>query len=139
MQVGDKIYVYEIKLDFNNSKTEQICNIHKIIGVNEQKLVIDDYHFTVIKHKKAYSGDKEKLLNDVLFVDFTDWDTIDLIIVPALGYDRQGNRIGRGGGYYDRLLPQLKATKIGVCFPFQLVDKVPTEEFDSKVDRVIYR
>ena len=74
MQVGDKIYVYEIKLDFNNSKTEQICNIHKIIGVNEQKLVIDDYHFTVIKHKKAYSGDKEKLLNDVLFVDFTDWE-----------------------------------------------------------------
>lgn len=89
--------------------------------------------------------DKSKLVSGVfgiqepVGVDFTDWDTIDLIIVPALGYDRQGNRIGRGGGYYDRLLPQLKATKIGVCFPFQLVDKVPTEEFDSKVDRVIYR
>ncbi len=70
--------------------------------------------------------------------DFTEWDKIDFIIIPAIAYDIKGNRLGRGGGYYDRLLPQLKGMKVGVCFPFQLVDQLPVEDFDIQVDLVIY-
>ncbi len=64
-------------------------------------------------------------------------DDIDLIIVPALAYDRKGNRVGRGKGYYDRLLANSRATTIGVCYNFQLVDEIDTDDFDIPVDYVI--
>ena len=62
----------------------------------------------------------------------------DLIVVPGVAFDRQGNRIGRGKGYYDRFLCQhLDVKRIGICFDFQLVDEVPTEPFDILMDEVI--
>jgi 5-formyltetrahydrofolate cyclo-ligase len=70
-------------------------------------------------------------------VPFTDFDAIDLAIVPGIAFDSEGHRLGRGRGYYDRLLPLIKAPKIGLCFPFQLVERVPTASFDVKVDEVI--
>lgn len=62
---------------------------------------------------------------------------IELIIVPAVAYDRSGMRLGRGKGFYDRLLCQTVATKIGVCYDFQLYDKLPSEPHDVPVDMVI--
>lgn len=62
---------------------------------------------------------------------------IDLIIVPGIAFDRQKNRMGRGKGYYDRLLASLCVPKIGVCFDFQLFDQIPTEPFDKKMDALI--
>ena len=62
----------------------------------------------------------------------------DLIIVPGVAFDRQGNRIGRGKGYYDRFLCQyLDVKRIGICFDFQLVEEVPIEPLDIKMDEVI--
>lgn len=68
---------------------------------------------------------------------FTDFDKIDLILVPGVAFSPEGNRLGRGKGYYDKLLPKLSGIKIGVCFPCQLVDTIPLEKWDAKVDRVI--
>ena len=68
---------------------------------------------------------------------FTDLDKLDLVIIPGVAFDKKGCRLGRGKGYYDRLLPQIKSYKIGICFPFQLYDSIPTEEFDIKMDEVI--
>lgn len=63
---------------------------------------------------------------------------IDLIIVPAVAFDKQGNRLGRGGGYYDRFLKkQSHATFIGVGYDFQLVDDVPVRKHDQKMHRII--
>ncbi len=64
-------------------------------------------------------------------------DDIELIIVPGVAYDKQGNRVGRGKGYYDRLLNNTKATKIGIAYDFQLVDEIEAEPHDVKVDVVI--
>ena len=61
----------------------------------------------------------------------------DLVLVPAVAVDRRGNRLGRGKGFYDRLLSSTKATKIGVAYEFQLVDSIPTEPHDVKMDLVI--
>ncbi|MDR0872641.1 MAG: 5-formyltetrahydrofolate cyclo-ligase [Prevotellaceae bacterium] len=69
--------------------------------------------------------------------DFTDFDKIDLCIVPALAFDASGNRLGRGKGFYDRLLPRIAAPKIGVCFDVQLLNEIPCENFDAKMDFVI--
>lgn len=63
---------------------------------------------------------------------------IDIIIVPAVAFDKEGNRLGRGGGYYDRFLKkQTHATIIGVGYDFQLVDEVPVRKHDQKMHRII--
>lgn len=63
---------------------------------------------------------------------------IDLIIVPAVAYDKQGRRLGRGGGYYDCFLKKYpNAMFIGVGYDFQLVEEVPAERHDQKVHRII--
>ena len=70
---------------------------------------------------------------------FTQLHTIDLVVVPGMGFDPQGNRLGRGKGYYDRFLPLLiNAYKVGICFPFQFLPTIPTEPTDQRVDECIY-
>lgn len=70
--------------------------------------------------------------------ELADISSIELVVVPAVAYDRSGNRVGRGKGYYDRLLKDSRATKIGVGYDFQLLDEeIPAEEHDVAVDIVI--
>lgn len=69
--------------------------------------------------------------------DTVDISDIDLVIVPAVAYDRHGNRVGRGKGYYDRLLSRSKAVTIGVCYDFQLFDEIEAEEHDIPVHFVV--
>ena len=67
-----------------------------------------------------------------------DYPTIRLAIIPGMAFDRVGHRLGRGKGYYDRLLPKLtKARLQGICFPFQLLDEVPTNTHDIAVHDVM--
>ncbi len=67
-----------------------------------------------------------------------DINDIDLVIVPAVAYDRQGNRVGRGKGYYDRLLSTARSlTTIGVGYGFQLVDEIDADPFDVAVNFIV--
>ena len=70
---------------------------------------------------------------------FTDYNTIDVAIIPGMAFDAKGHRLGRGKGYYDRFLAKLSPStyKIGLCFSWQLVDYVPTDEHDIPMDEVI--
>jgi 5-formyltetrahydrofolate cyclo-ligase len=68
---------------------------------------------------------------------FKDYNEIDLILVPGVAFDIENNRMGRGKAYYDKLLSSLKAFKLGVCFDFQLLQSVPTDEHDIKMDRIL--
>lgn len=66
------------------------------------------------------------------------YDEIQLALVPGMAFDRAGHRLGRGKGYYDRLLPKLTRARLtGICFPFQLLDEVPAESHDIPVEEVI--
>lgn len=63
---------------------------------------------------------------------------IEFAIIPGVAFDSKGNRLGRGKGYYDRLMPQFRnILKVGIGYKFQLVDSVPVAEFDLPVDVVI--
>lgn len=62
---------------------------------------------------------------------------VDLIIVPGVAFDRRLNRLGRGKGFYDRLLCTLNVPRIGICYDFQMKETIPTESFDKKMDLVI--
>lgn len=66
------------------------------------------------------------------------YDQIALALVPGMAFDRAGHRLGRGRGYYDRLLPRLaRARRIGICFPFQYFDAIPNEQHDIPMDAVL--
>ena len=70
--------------------------------------------------------------------EWTDLDAVELIVVPGVAFDRQNNRMGRGRGFYDRLLKSTpNAVKIGVAYDFQILDSIPVEPHDVKMDRVI--
>ena len=69
---------------------------------------------------------------------FLNYDEIDVAVIPGLAFDRKGGRLGRGKGYYDRLLSKLPdCRKLGMCFDFQMVDAVPAEAHDIKMDDII--
>ena len=60
----------------------------------------------------------------------------DIIICPGVAFDRSNNRMGHGQGYYDKYLSRCSAYKIGLCYKEQLLDEIPTDEHDIKMDRV---
>jgi len=65
-------------------------------------------------------------------------DRVDLIIVPGIVFDRQGNRIGFGRGFYDRFLKKVpRVFKIGLAFEIQIVEKIPQASNDIPVDKII--
>lgn len=69
--------------------------------------------------------------------ELIDVKEIELMIIPAMAYDRKGNRLGRGKGYYDRLLSTSNAPKIGIVYDFQILESIPAEPHDIPVDMVI--
>lgn len=66
-------------------------------------------------------------------------DALDIILIPGLAFTRDGLRLGRGGGYYDRLLanPACRAQRIAIAFDLQIVDSIPTEPHDQRVHQII--
>jgi 5-formyltetrahydrofolate cyclo-ligase len=66
-----------------------------------------------------------------------DLSALDLIVVPGLAFDRAGRRIGYGLGYYDRLLAQVKAPRIGLAYEVSLFDQIPVSPHDIPMHQVI--
>jgi len=66
-----------------------------------------------------------------------DMSLTDLIVVPGVAFDKTGRRIGFGKGCYDMFLENVKKPKIGLCYEFQLMEEIPGEEHDIKMDYII--
>lgn len=66
-------------------------------------------------------------------------EDIDIVVTPGLCFDKKGNRLGRGGGYFDRFFANesLRALKCGVCFSSQLIEEVPTDDTDISIDCLV--
>ncbi|HEX3626478.1 MAG TPA: 5-formyltetrahydrofolate cyclo-ligase [Verrucomicrobiae bacterium] len=62
---------------------------------------------------------------------------LDLVLVPGVAFGLDGHRLGRGKGYYDRLLQYFTGKKIGIAFDEQIVDAVPSEENDVRMDLIL--
>lgn len=92
----------------------------EILPYEESKLELGSFHI------EEPTGD-----------NVVDPSEIELIVVPAVAFDRKGNRLGRGKGFYDRLLKSTRATKVGVGYEFQLMDELPVEPHDIGVDIII--
>lgn len=91
-------------------------------------------------HIREYKGDLktgEYNIQEPTGGNYYDYGSIDLVVVPGVCFDKDKGRVGRGKGYYDRILNEIKAFKIGICFDCQLLSKVPAEEWDVKMDQVM--
>ena len=64
-------------------------------------------------------------------------ENIDLFVIPGIAFDFDGNRLGRGKGYYDRYLSGIDKPIIGLCFDFQLFENIPWDVHDVKMTQVI--
>jgi 5-formyltetrahydrofolate cyclo-ligase len=62
---------------------------------------------------------------------------LDVLLVPGLAFDRAGNRLGYGGGFYDRVLAGPRGLAVGVAWGFQVVDAVPCDPWDQRVDALL--
>ncbi|MBI2058743.1 MAG: 5-formyltetrahydrofolate cyclo-ligase [Nitrospirae bacterium] len=66
-------------------------------------------------------------------------DAIDFFFVPGVAFDRRGNRLGHGGGFYDRILGRRRPSSVacGLCFDFQLLNELPRQAHDRPVDVIV--
>jgi 5-formyltetrahydrofolate cyclo-ligase len=62
---------------------------------------------------------------------------VDLVIVPGVAFDGRGQRVGYGGGYYDRFLVKTRAPRVALAYENQIVASVPAEDHDQRVDKIV--
>lgn len=94
------------------------------------------YYIDQLNLKQSNYGIFEPLSTSI----YNDYSAIDLAIIPGVAFTPEGCRLGRGKGYYDRLLahPSFQNVhKMGICFPFQLLSELPTVPHDVRMDEVL--
>lgn len=64
-------------------------------------------------------------------------EDIELAVLPGIAFDKSGARVGFGKGYYDRFLSGFRGARIGVCYDFQLLDRLPSEPHDIGMDIIV--
>ena len=109
--------------------------ISKITDSKNREMKINKYKENeLVLHKFGYYESSSS--------DFYNENILDIVIVPAVVFDLEKNRIGFGGGYYDTFLKKIrggnkKVLFIGICYDFQIIEKVPAEEHDVVLDFVV--
>lgn len=95
--------------------------------------------FTPVQNYSAEKWDVSSLgFRHPSSVEIAPADAIHVMLIPGLGFSAQGERLGRGKGFYDRYLNNYKGFKIGVCFDCQLSEvSLPTDSWDIKMDYII--
>ena len=133
-------------LDFNNEvQTSELINkllyINKIVAspitfVNNKELIpyqIIDLQESIVIGAYGIREPKKDICNKIKIKD------IDALIVPAVAFDKNGYRLGYGGGFYDRFINNLRkdCITIGIAFDLQIFDTIPKAPHDAKLDYII--
>ncbi|MBQ5712521.1 MAG: 5-formyltetrahydrofolate cyclo-ligase [Oscillospiraceae bacterium] len=104
--------------------------VPKVYGDEMRFIYMDD----LSQVAEGYAGIPEPIADGPVADDPT-----ALVLMPGLAFDREGRRIGYGGGFYDRFLSEeSRHPTVALCYEFQMVEQVPTEEFDKRVDCVLW-
>ena len=104
--------------------------VPKVYGDDMKFIYLDD----LSKVAKGYAGHQEPVSDGPVAQDET-----ALVLMPGLAFDRAGHRIGYGGGFYDKFLArEPHHPTVALCYDFQVMDRLETEEFDIPVDLVIW-
>ena len=99
---------------------------------------MDDYEAAIIRDldKDCVEG-RFGILEPATLCETVDLKRLDLILVPGLAFDWQGHRLGRGKGFYDRLLAEVSGKTCGVAFDQQLVSAIPVEPHDVHLNCIL--
>lgn len=120
--------------DFQNEiKTDKICDFFKLKQLFIPKIINEEMYACGIsdeKEKNIYGIDEP-----VFSSAFS--GKIDLCIVPLIACDKKGARIGFGKGYYDRFLKGKDTLKVGICYSWQVLEKIESEPHDVKLDYIV--
>lgn len=104
--------------------------VPKVYGDDMKFIYLDD----LSQVAKGYAGIPEPVADGPVAQDGT-----ALVLMPGLAFDRAGHRIGYGGGFYDKFLArEPHHPTVALCYDFQVMDRLETEEFDIPVDLVIW-
>ena len=104
--------------------------VPKVYGDEMKFIYLND----LSKVEKGYSGIPEPIADDPVADDPT-----ALVLMPGLAFDREGHRIGYGGGFYDKFLSvEPNHPTLALCYEFQVLPHLETEEFDIPVDCVLW-
>ena len=104
--------------------------VPKVYGDEMKFIYLED----LTQVEKGYSGIPEPIADGPVAQDKT-----ALVLMPSLAFDPQGHRIGYGGGFYDKFLSrEPEHPTLALCYEFQMVEKLETEQFDIPVDEVIW-
>jgi len=118
----------------NEVHTDDMIDFHKKIALPVtvgDNLIISEFQSFDNLTPGAYAVKEPK---EIVPIDPAE---IDLAIIPGIGFDQAGARLGYGKGYYDKLLPGLKAPKIGLAYSIQMVKNIPVEPHDIHMDKII--
>ena len=138
VQTAQTIMLYHSLPDevYTHDAIEQLSAARKQVLL---PAVIDEEHLEL----RPYQGETDLQLGAMNIFEpvgtpFTAYEQIEVVVVPGVSFDANGNRLGRGRGYYDRFLLQVpQAYKLGICFDFQKVAHVPTGPSDVPMNEVI--
>lgn len=129
----DEVFTHEI--------IREALTMGKGIGV---PVTIDKPRKMLVSQLKDFDRELELGFYDILtpkkeFERIVAPDTVDLVLVPGLAFDKYGYRVGYGGGYYDRFFAQLDkdVPKVALCFGLQIYHQVPTDSYDIPVDYIV--
>ena len=124
---------------FNEPDTKEIINSllkkDKKICVPVTDTVSKTISLSLINDLKFKKG--AYTINEPENIIHKDYNFPEIIIVPGIAFDRSKNRIGFGMGYYDKFLINSNGIKIGLCYDFQLLDNIPSNKHDIKMDVII--
>lgn len=127
-----------------HSLPDEVCTHQLLIKLREQgkKVLLP----TIVGNElelHEYTNSTSLKLSDAFNIQeatgalFHDYQKIELAVIPGMAFTPTGERLGRGKGFYDRLLPKLLCPLIGLAFPFQMVEAIPCEPHDVRMTKVI--
>lgn len=135
--INSKNILIYVSKDFEVSTIEiikELLNLNKNVYV--PKVIGNIIKFYKIESLDELELSSLKILEPTSDKEFDNNQT-SICIVPGLLFDKNNNRLGYGGGYYDRFLKSSNTYKIGICFKEFIVDRIETEEHDIKMNLVI--
>lgn len=99
--------------------------------------VVEGEELILKEYTPGKTGKGHMSINEPVGTTVIEPSQIEFAVIPGVAFDAACNRLGRGGGFYDRLLPQIKCATAGVGYHLQVVEKIPVEAFDKPLDMVI--
>jgi len=132
------LFYYPIQCEINIWPLAKVAMKNgKVILLPKFNDSLKTYEPVIVRHELDLSPRKFQIPEPDSDEKIHQTNKLDLLLVPGVAFALDGSRLGRGKGYYDRLLAVTQGIKCGVCWDFQVLDNIPAEMHDKKVDFIL--